>query len=73
MVGPNNLDSSNILVGAWVYVYVYVYVHESSADDNDMRSIITNKKSGYKNQRDQYGLSMYVNAWQTSDHRLYCT
>ena len=52
MVGPNNLDSSNILVGAWVYL------DESSADDNDMRTIFTNKKSGCENQRDQFGLSM---------------
>lgn len=65
MVGPNSLDSSNILVGAWVYL------DESPTTDNDMRTIFTNKKSGCENQKDQYGLSMYVNAWQTSDHRLY--
>ena len=43
MVGPNNLDSSNILAGAWVYL------DESSAGDNDMRTIFTNKKSGCEN------------------------
>ena len=65
MVGPNNLDDSNIIVGAWVYL------DESPSNDNDMRTIFTNKRSGCENLSDQYGLSMYVNAWQTSDHRLY--
>ena len=65
MVGPNSLDNSNILVGAWVYL------DDSSVNDNDMRTIFTNKKSGCENQKDQYGLSMYVNAWETNNHRLY--
>lgn len=65
MTGPNSLDDSNILVGAWVYL------DKSETNDNNMRTIFTNKKSGCTNLKDQYGLSMYVNAWETSNHLLY--
>lgn len=36
-----------------------------------MRTIFSNKKAGCENQPEQYGISMYVNAWQSSDHKLY--
>jgi Glycosyl hydrolase family 47/Concanavalin A-like lectin/glucanases superfamily len=65
MTGPNSLDDPNILVGAWVYL------DKSETNDNNMRTIFTNKKSGCTNLKDQYGLSMYVNAWETSNHMLY--
>ena len=65
MVGPSTLDSSNILIGVWVYL------DDSLRNDNDMRTIFTNKKSGCENGKDQYGLSMYVNAWETNNHLLY--
>ena len=64
MKGPSNLDDANIIAGAWVYL-------DDTRQDNDMRTIFTNKKSGCENENEQYGLSMYVNAWQTNDHRLY--
>lgn len=65
MEGPSSLDNENLLVGAWVYL------DDSSENDKDMRTIFSNKKSGCENQRDQFGLSMYVNAWETGNHRLY--
>jgi hypothetical protein len=36
-----------------------------------MRTIFSNKKAGCGKQKDQYGLSMYVNAWETKNHKLY--
>lgn len=65
MTGSRDLDDPNILVGAWVYL------DKSETNDNNMRTIFTNKKSGCTNLKDQYGLSMYVNAWETSNHLLY--
>ena len=65
MEGPSSLDNENLLVGAWVYL------DDSSENDKDMRTIFSNKKSGCENQRDQFGLSMYVNAWETGNHLLY--
>ena len=62
---PQALDNENILAGAWVYL------DSVPADDNDMRTILSNKRAGCGNQKEQNGFSMYVNAWQTGDHRLY--
>ena len=62
---PTALDSENILAGAWVYL------DSVPANDNDMRTILSNKRAGCGNQKEQNGFSMYVNAWQTGDHRLY--
>lgn len=65
MVAPNTLDNENLLVGAWVFL------DNSSKNDKDMRIIFTNKKAGCENQKEQYGLAMYVNAWGTNNHLLY--
>lgn len=64
MKGPSGIDSDGILVASWVYL-------DPIGSENDMRTIFTNKKSGCEKSEEQYGLSMYVNAWQTNDHRLY--
>jgi mannosyl-oligosaccharide alpha-1,2-mannosidase len=65
---PNPLDSDSIVVGAWVHL-------DSSSsgggNDNDMRTVFTNKAAGCDNHPEQYGLSLYVNAWQEHDHKLY--
>ena len=59
------LDSESVLAGAWVYL------DEGDALDKDMRTIFSNKRAGCGTQADRNGFSMYVNAWQTHDHRLY--
>jgi hypothetical protein len=60
-----SLDNANILAGAWVYL------DNVPAIDHDMRTILSNKRAGCGKQKEQNGFSMYVNAWQTGDHRLY--
>lgn len=65
MKASNQLDSSDIIIGAWVYL------DDMVGQEFDMRTIFTNKKSGCENKPDQYGISMYVNGWQTNDHKLY--
>lgn len=60
---PKNFDMENIVLTAWVRL--------SSLTSGDMRTIFTNKKSGCGTHVDQFGFSLYVNGWQTSDHKLY--
>jgi hypothetical protein len=64
MKGPVDLDSKRILVGAWIYL-------DNVDDENDMRTIFTNKAPGCEQTPEQFGLSLYVNAWSTHDHKLY--
>jgi len=64
MVGPTDLDSKNILIGAWIYL------EDDDVADKSMRTIFTNKKAGCEPKPSQYGLALYVNAWQTSNRRL---
>jgi hypothetical protein len=62
---PSNLDRKNILVASWIYL------DDLGSSDNDMRTIFANKASGCGHNQDQYGLSLYVNAWHSNDKRLY--
>lgn len=64
MKAPSGLDHENVLAGAWVYL-------DATSSDNDMRTIFSNKRAGCGQGVEQNGFSMYVNAWQTGDHRLY--
>lgn len=41
------------------------------AVDSDMRTVFSNKQPGCEKAQGQYGLSLFVNAWQQSDHKLY--
>ena len=65
MTGPNTLDASDVLVGAWIYL------DDSSVIDTDMRTVFSNKAAGCEVGDKQHGLSMFVNAWQQKDHKLY--
>lgn len=66
MVTPSDLDNEKILVSAWIYL------DDSFGLDSDMRTIISNKQPGCDATKEQYGLALYVNGWQTNDHKLYC-
>ena len=65
VTAPAGLDSNNILVGAWIYL------DTAEMNDNDMRTIFSNKLPGCETGPKQHGLSMFVNAWQQKDHKLY--
>lgn len=60
----SNVGNKNIFVAAWIYL-------DPDADDADMRTVFSNKAPGCEGTAEQYGVSMYVNAWQTKDHKLY--
>ena len=63
--GPTDLDSGEggLLVGA--------YVHLDEGRDGDMRTILSNKAGGCDKSGEQYGVSLFINGWQTSDHQVY--
>lgn len=65
MTVPTPMDSSNIIFTAWVYL------NQDEGADNEMRTIVSNKKAGCDNHQEQYGFALYVNAWQSNDHKLY--
>jgi hypothetical protein len=67
MKGPTNLDNSNILIGVWIYL------DDNNNDNNDvdMRTIFSNKNTGCEQNAEQNGISLYINAWQQNDHKLY--
>jgi hypothetical protein len=62
--GPSNMDNSDILIGAWVYL-------DQMETEGTMRTVFTNKAPGCEASRDRYGVAMYVNEWETSNHELY--
>ena len=64
MTAPSELDTNDIIVGAWVYL-------DGQAPDSNMRTIFTNKASGCENLPDRHGFAMYVNAWETNNRQLY--
>jgi len=64
MIAPNNLDDDDILITTWIYL-------NEISNNNDMRTIFSNKKPGCEVNSAQYGLSMFVNNWQDGDRRLY--
>jgi hypothetical protein len=64
MIAPNNLDDDDILITTWVYL-------NEISNNNDMRTIFSNKKPGCEVNSAQYGLSLFVNNWQDGDRRLY--
>ena len=66
MTASTSLDNEIIVVGAWIYLDP-----DDDTNDKDMRTIFTNKAAGCDNHAEQYGLSLYVNAWQQHDHKLY--
>lgn len=66
MVVNKPLDSANILVGAWVHLD-----KDDLGNDRDMRTVFTNKAAGCDNHPQQYGLSLYINAWQEHEHRVH--
>ena len=66
MTASTSLDNEIIVVGAWIYLDP-----DDDTNDKDMRTIFTNKVAGCDNHAEQYGLSLYVNAWQQHDHKLY--
>jgi hypothetical protein len=43
----------------------------SSSHDSDMRTIFSNKFPGCESSSKQNGISLYINGWQSHDHRLY--
>lgn len=62
---PKQTGHDNIIYGAWVYL------HDVPQYDIDMRTIFSNKGAGCENTKERKGVAVYVNAWQSSDHRLY--
>eukprot|EP01033_Poteriospumella_lacustris_P000486 gene487-326_t len=67
LILPNTaaLDNSDVLIAAWVYL------DASESHDNDMRTIFSNKQPGCEAGAEQHGLAVFVNAWQSSDHKVY--
>jgi hypothetical protein len=65
MTGPSNLDHERIFIGAWIYL------DDLGGQDNDMRTVFSNKGSGCTSGDGQHGISLYINAWQTHDQKLY--
>lgn len=63
-IGPSLLDSKNVVFG------VFVYLHKLD-NENDMRTILSNKATGCQNGIQQRGLSLYINAWETNNRILY--
>ena len=63
VITPTNLDNTHILIGAWVYL--------NDIPSSNMRTIFSNKATGCENMLTQYGLALFVNAWETSDQILY--
>ncbi len=65
------LDSPVIAVGTYIYLDADHKYRLNNDNALDMRMIFTNKKTGCETTLDQHGISMYVNGWGTSDHKLY--
>jgi hypothetical protein len=65
MTAPAGLDNSDILIAAWIYL------DDTAVNDNDMRTVFSNKLPGCGTTQGNYGLSVFVNAWQSNDHKLY--
>ena len=63
MITPKNLDDDNILIAAWIYL--------DDNNVNNMRTIFSNKAAGCEHNTEQFGISMFVNAWETNDMKLY--
>ena len=66
MITAPALDSPKVVVAAWVSLD-----KNNGGNDKDMRTIFSNKKAGCGQGLEQYGMSLYVNGWETSDHKLY--
>ncbi len=66
MTATTSLDNENIVIGAWIYLDP-----DDNTNDKDMRTVFSNKAAGCDNHMEQFGLSLYVNAWQQHDHKLY--
>lgn len=66
--GPTNLDIDTSEAGVLISAYIYL---EDSPFDGDMRTIFSNKAPGCDKSPSAYGLSLFVNAWQTRDRQLY--
>lgn len=65
MVAPNNLDSPVLILGAWIRM------DEDEFFDRDMRTVVANKRAGCEAKADQNGFALYVNSWQSSDHKVF--
>lgn len=62
---PSSIDDKVLLISGWVYL------DSTSIHDRDMRTIYSNKYTGCEAASNQNGISLYVNGWQTHDHKLY--
>jgi mannosyl-oligosaccharide alpha-1,2-mannosidase len=67
MVLPSTaaLDHQSVLLAAWIYL------DEGESLDRDMRTIFSNKQPGCEASASQNGIALFVNAWQSSDHKVY--
>lgn len=65
MVAPSDLDSARIILGAWINM------HDDSFFDRDMRTVVANKRAGCDAKPERNGFALYVNSWQSSDHRIF--
>ena len=65
MTAPAGLDSDDILIAAWIYL------DDNAAVDHDMRTVFSNKMTGCDTGTGNHGLSLFINAWQTNDHKMY--
>jgi hypothetical protein len=61
---PNSLDASDVVFGMWVNL-------DSVSGDDNMRTIFSNKATGCESSPERNGVALFVNEWQTSDHKLY--
>lgn len=61
---PSTLDSVDVVFGVWVFL-------DKAPGDDNMRTIFSNKAPGCERSADRNGVAIFVNEWQTTDHKLY--
>ena len=54
--------TESVVFGAWVNL---------KEGEKDIRTIVSNKNTGCDPSSDRYGYTLYINAWQTNDLKIY--
>lgn len=65
VTGPSTLDYESILISTWIHL------DADQMKDTDMRTIFSNKHPGCESSEKQHGISLYINGWQSNNHKLY--
>ena len=56
--------------GSSISLTVWIYVDPKSANENEMRTILANRKTGCDRTAEGHGFSLYVNTWDTNDRAV---